>query len=664
MRRSLVGIGLCLLIPFGSIQAIEKAPPSDTPRAVQVAGQPSPLPQLPPSITQEQIKAFLAKQKKKEDYVILNFDNADLRDVISTVSSITGENFILSPGLEARITIHSARKIPSKDVLGVFEAILEVNGMSLVRAGDFYKIVKNTTAKQRPVDVQKSKEPGSLLPGDRPVTQIVPVEYVPAKEVSSVLKSLLSPSGSIIPSPRNNLLIINDTASNIRRLLEILKEIDVNAFDNTRISFFRPKYSDVKTLFNELTEILNALNLSREGVALVPIERINGLIVFSASPSLLKAVEGWIKRLDEEVITGQNIFVYHVQNVKAESIAEVLKTLYKSDDKKPLQRTARPLVRRKKPSGKSPFLMAKSPEYSRVEITVFEPTNTLVILASPGVYKNIQETIKKLDLYPKEVLIEVVIAEVTLTGTDQLGIQWSVLQDLEGNLEGLIQSRSGQTEVPSYTLPPTLGTGSADTSVTAGGLSYLLFRPERFVALLHALASRGRLNILSSPKLLVRDQEEASIEVGSEIPIATSSTQTAETTSTIAQTIEYRTVGIKLKIKPSINDERTVVLDIEQEVSDQLPNVTVGQEGFTFPAFSTRKTKTSIIVPDGQGIVIGGIMKERKEKNYQGVPLLSSIPVLGNLFRYPVSRNDKTELIVFLTPHVVVNRSEADALTK
>ena len=184
--------------------------------------------------------------------------------------------------------------------------------------------------------------------------------------------------------------------------------------------------------------------------------------------------------------------------------------------------------------------------------------------------------------------------------------------------------------------------------------------------MLHALASKEKVNILASPRLLVRDREEASIEVGSEIPTSTSTTQTADTatTSTLTQSIEYKTVGTKLKIKPTINDERTVVLDIEQEVSDEGTNKTVGQSSYSYPSFTTRKTKTSVIVPDKQGIVIGGIIKETKKKNYQGVPLLSSIPFLGNFFRYTVDSLEKTELIVLLTPHVITNRTEADVITR
>jgi general secretion pathway protein D len=612
-------------------------------------------PQVPPapSFTPEQIKAFLSKQKEN-NYIILNFDNANLKDVINTISSITGENFILSPGLDARITIHSAGKIPVNEAMSVFESILEVNNMSLVKSGLFYKIVPGPTAKQKAIEVQKGKEAEDVSSADRPITQVIPVEYVPVTELIALTQPMLSPFGSIIANPRNNLLIINDIASNLKRLLSVLKEIDVDAFQNTRMSFFKPKYSDVRSIAEEVMEIINALNLGKDGtIAIVPVERINSLIVFSSSPSLLKSVEGWLKKLDEEYPTERNVFVYPVQNVKAESIVEILKTLYKEEDSKTARTVTTPQRRTRGPQVTAPV----SPE-ARVEFVAFEPTNSLVILAPPGMYAEITEIIKRLDVYPHEVLIEVIIAEVILTDTDKFGIQWSVLHDVHiegGEFRGLIQSTSGASEaaiLPS--IEPTLNLGLT-------GLSYFLFKPNRLAALVHALASRGKVNILSSPRLLVKDQGEASIEVGSDVPIATSTTATPEV-ATLTQNIEYKTVGIKLMIKPSINDEKTVVLDIEQEVSDVFKEGrTVGQ--FTYPEFSTRKTKTSIIVPDKQGIIIGGIMKEKKEKGYQGIPLLSAIPILGNLFRYTIDTREKTELIVLLTPHVITNRTEADVLT-
>jgi general secretion pathway protein D len=268
------------------------------------------------------------------------------------------------------------------------------------------------------------------------------------------------------------------------------------------------------------------------------------------------------------------------------------------------------------------------------------------------------KTIKRLDIYPREVLIEAIIAEVSLSDSEQYGIQWSVLSDISaGNdVTGLGQQTFSNAPNLISTAPGLVGSGSS-------GLSYVVFKPERLVAMLHALTTESRVNILSSPRLLVRDQEEASIEVGSDVPTATSTTSST-TTDTLTQSIEYRTVGIKLKIKPTISEERTVVLDLEQEVSSQGENVTVGAVGTTFPSFNTTKTKTSIVVPDKQGIIIGGIMEEETRKGHEGIPFLSSIPILGNLFRYTVERTAKTELVIIITPHVVASQTDTDLLTK
>jgi len=631
-----------------------------------VSKVPPPVPPIPPaSVAPSQIKAFLSKPSE-ENYIILNFDNAALKDVINTVASITNENFIITPGVDARITIHSSKKIPVSEVMNVFESVLEVNGMALVRSGDFFKMVSGTTAKQKPTPIRKGIQPNDVANIDRPVTQIVPIQYVPASEISTVLTPLLSQFGSITSNPRNNLLIINDLSSSIKRLLEIMREIDVNVFENTRMFFFKPKYSDVLTLSNELTEVLTALNLAGEGIALVPIERINSLIVFSSSPTLLKTVEGWIKKLDEEVVTGQNIFVYPVQNVKAQDIADILTTLYESEDSsKPRVTPQRAQAGAKDSKKKRSTTRRTRPKQAgtggRVDIIAFEPTNSLVIYAPPGIYRQMVETILKIDSYPREVLIEAIIAEVTLSDSEKLGIQWSVLHELSienKKFDGLAQGTSGSENFPSL-----VSTAPSLVSGPSGGLSYIIFRPDKLVAMFNALTSKSKVNILQSPSILVRDQEEASIEVGSDIPTATSTTSTT-TTDTLTQSIEYRTVGIKLKIKPTISEEKTVVLDIEQEVSSKGDSLQVGREGNLFPSFTTTKTKTSIVVPNQQGIIIGGIMEEKKDKSYQGVPMLSSLPILGNLFRYSVDAVTKKELIIFITPHVLVNETEADRLTK
>ncbi|MDO8282395.1 MAG: type II secretion system secretin GspD [Thermodesulfovibrionia bacterium] len=628
-------------------------------------------PILPPSnMTPDQVRSFFTKPGEKaeeEEFMILNFDDADIKDILATVSAITKVNFILGTNVSGKITIHSAEKIPVSEVFSVFETILQVNNLSLVKSGSFFKVLPSSEARQNPLEIFQYKDAKTVPYGDRLITQLIYLEHIPIKDMSGLLKDMISKVGSITPHPRLNMLIINDLASNLKNVLRIIDEVDVDAFKDTRMSFYRLKNSDVATLSKELLDIINALNIGREGLSIIPIERLNSLVVFSSGPGLLKTIEAWIHKLDDEVTTGQNIFVYNVQNVDAKKIAAVLKTIYEksasiptvgeSAPPKEIKKDATPTTK----SGTAQSLSQSTVESSgRVEIDTFESTNSLVILASPGVYKEISDTIKKLDMYPKQVLIEVVIAEVNLDDDNQFGIQWSLLRNI--NIEG-ITSPDAQGLVQNSAKIPPLGT-ALPTLGAAGnsGLSLILFDPGRITAMIHALASTTKLNILSSPRLLVRDKEEASIEVGSDIPIATSTTSISGTT-TATQNIEYKTVGIKLKIKPSINDEKTVVLNVEQEVSDTGADQSIGPEGYTYPSFSTRLTKTSVVVPDNKGILIGGIIKERNEKGYQGIPLLSAIPYLGSLFRYTTMTKSKTELVIFLTPHVVTNSTEADMVT-
>jgi general secretion pathway protein D len=690
MKRTLL-ILLCLLLLTGPVFAEESNKAANTPEEVKKESpqtdqsvKPAPRRATPPPVqgsevkkperkvaprttrttpptpvTPKNVRDFFSKSKK-ENYIILNFDNAELKDVINTVSSITNSNFILTPGVDARITIHSAKKIPISEVMNVFESVLEVNGIALVKSGDFFKVVQGAAAKQKPTEVRKSSNVDDIPDVDRPVTQIVPVKYVPVSEVTTVLTPLLSPVGSMTPNARNNLLIINDLSSSLIRILHVLNEIDVDAFKNTRLYFFKPKYSDVLTLTNELTEVLNALNLTKEGIALVPIERINSLVVFSGSPTLLQTVTGWIKKLDEEVMSGQNVFVHPIQNVEAEKIADILGSLYESDvkiQKRATTQTSKKAATKKKTKTTPRRRPSNDASSSRVEIITFEPTNSLIILAPPGVYREMVELIKKIDVYPRSVLIEAVIAEVAITSGDETGIQWSLLHNLGDDVTGLVQVKPGQGASDNFLdSHPQL-----DRLANGGGLSYFFFKPEKLTALISLLASKTRVNILQSPRLLVRDQEEATIEVGKDIPTATSTTTSASINDALTQNIEYKTVGQKLKIKPSINDERTVVLDVEQESSDVLEQAVVG--GFTYPSFSTKKTKTSVVVPDHQGIVLGGIIDEKTVTAYTGVPILSSIPILGRLFRHETTAKEKTELVIVLIPHVITNKTEGEVIT-
>lgn len=642
----------------------EEAPPAPP---VEVAHQPSPPETKPEEKKPEEKPSPLPTPEappveKKETFVLLNFDDADLKDIISLVSEATGTNFIIAPGAAARITIHSAVKIPASELFPIFESILEMNALAAVKSGHFYKIVTGAAARQKALEIYKGRDLSAIPAEDRLMTQIVPVEFIPVSEATTLLQPMISPIGVITPNTRNNLLIITDVASNIRRLIEILREVDVSAFEGTRIRLFTPQNVDVKTLHKELTDILNALALGKEGISLIPLERLNKLIIFSPSEKLLQTIEEWVKKLDEEVApSGIAAFVYPIQNVKAKEIAEVLKIIYEKEGVKPVTPTPIPTPRPATPTlptpAQRPTPKVEAPEarpVGEIKIVVYEPTNSLVILASPADYKQIVETIKKLDIYPQQVLIETLIAEITLDETTQFGIQWKILSQDKVKLWGETHTFEGTTA---------LNIGTTGIGLATSGFSYLLYEAGRVTAAIHALASEGKVNVLSSPHIVVRDNEEAKINVGTEEPIATKFTQvTIGTTQQTLPEIQYRTTGVILTVKPQINEMKAVVLDITQEVSELGASRTIA--GTTFPSFTKREAKTTITAEDKQTIVIGGLIREIKDKAYEGIPILSDIPLLGYLFRFTTTKVKKTELIILMTPHVVTSKEEADLITE
>jgi general secretion pathway protein D len=648
--------------PAPPVKVAQVSPPPPEIKPAEKPSPPAPIPAPAP------VPVPAPPPEKKENFILLNFDEADLKDIISLVSEAIGVNFIIAPGTSGRITIHSTKKIPSTELFPIFQSILEMNGLAAVKSGEFYKIVPGPAARQKALEIYKGRDLATIPTEDKLLTQLVPVEFIPVSEAVTLLQPMVSPIGVITPNTRNNLLIITDVASNIRRLIEILMEVDVSAFEGTRIRLFTPQNVDVKTLHKELTDILTALALGKEGISFIPLERLNKLIIFSPSEKFLQTVEEWAKKLDEEVAPrGITAFVYPIQNVKAKEIAEVLKTIYETKEgvrpvtptptptPTPITRppTPTPTPRPTTPTP-TPMPTIEGRPVGEIKIVVYEPTNSLVILASPADYKQIVETIKKLDVYPQQVLIETLIAEVALDETTQFGIQWKILSQDKVKLWGETHTFEGTTAL-------NIGEG---IGLSTSGLSYLLYEAGRVTAAIHALATEGKVNVLSSPHIVVRDNEEAKINIGTEEPIATRFTQvTIGTTQQTLPEIQYRTTGVILTVKPQINEMKAVVLDITQEVSEVGPAREIAGAG-KFPSFTKREAKTTITAEDKQTIVIGGLIREIKSKDYEGIPILSDIPLLGYLFRYTTDIIKKTELIILMTPHVVTSKDEADLITQ
>ena len=554
-------------------------------------------------------------QPGKPQYVSLNFENADLELVLRSIADITGINFIIGPGVKAAVTMRTTTKVPASEVLSILELVLEVNNLVAVKDGLFYKIVPLAVAQQEPQDVRVGKEPGEER-GERYITQIVHLDHLSADEMSRILQSFLARGAKLVVHKETNSLIIAGFSSTVRRLLDTVKALDVQT--------------------------------KRDNI--------------------------------------QRIFVYFVENVQATQLANILNTLYGRRDVLPRAPTAPPrpgqppprLGAPGQPPPPPPLIPAQPPPppipgqpppsalppgvepaqgevVGEVTIVPDEATNALVIRTSPRNYEFIEATIKQLDIVPKQVVIELFIAQIGLTDTFKF------------SLEEIIRSGS-------FLVAGAYGGGALATAVAgavergiapATGFTFAFVDKDKFRVVLNNVAAVTKVEVLASPHLLTANNKEAKIQIGREVPIITnqqaSLTNVTQPDSGVFRTLQQKDIGIIMGIKPHVNEKRLVTLDIEFE------NIAIDSDAFGStgsPSFLKTTTKTAVVVQDGQSLLIGGIIRTDKSKGYTGIPFLSQIPLLGYLFRSTSETLDRNELVILITPHVIASPEEGQAISE
>lgn len=603
-------------------------------------------------------------ERPETGMAVLNFSEASLRDILRTVAEITKENFILAPGVNARISVQTTKPVPKKDVFGIFESLLEMNGLSAVKTGAYYKIVPAASARQRGLGLATGKDPESIPSGDRVMNLVVPVEFVSSGDIALIIKPMLSQTGSVVNLPKSNTLIITDTASNLKSALEMISTLDVDAFKRMNISIIPVKNVDIKILNKELSEIMAALGFGKDStqLAVVPIERLNSLTVFSSSPELLSSVKEWITKLDETPAgEGPSMHIYYVQNDKASNIKNLLDQVFNGRKITASAAVAAQTTSYQPSAAPAAVATVQANQFRSetgnedVKIFLYEPNNALIILSSGSDYQNILTTVKELDRPPKQVLIDALVAEVQLDEGTKYGIQWSALT---GNVN--IQQNTGI--VSSVLDSPKAAITAPIGAVAPTGLAAFATDASKFFAVVQALATTGKVNVLSNPHIVVKNYEKASINVGSDEPVATQSTQTAVTgTAGLIQTIEYRKTGVILTVLPQITEGGMVAMSIRQEVSDKSTDRTVGNA--IYPSFTKREAETSVVAKDRETLVIGGLIRGKNDSTSTGIPVLSSIPFIGNLFKFTSKNDSKTELVILLTPTVISNTEQATSAT-
>jgi len=570
-----------------------------------------------------------------------NFREADIRKIVEAVSEVTGKTFILDPRVTAKVTILSKTPLSADAFYEAFLSILEVHGYVAITVGDVVKVVPDASSRQKPT-LLSTDGAGA----DDMVTQVVKVQNIGAAQLVPILRPLIPQYGHLAAHPGSNMLIISDRRQNLERMLSIIRRIDLSNDDEIEVVPLQHASS------GEVVRVLTALTQTprTDGMpvttSLVADARTNSILIGGDKKGRLR-LRVLIAHLDTPLEDGGSTRVRYLRYADAEELAGKLQTHFTQ------QSTAGAA------SG------ASNPDH--VSVWADPQTNAIVVNAPPKMMRSLMSIVDKLDIRRAQVLVEAIIVEVLATKVSDLGVTWAV----EGsgsnapigitnfpasgtNLINLIGATQGGTIDPSAASAIGEGISIGIGRIVSGGTS--------FAAILHALEADATTNIISTPTIVTTDNEEASLNVGQEVPFVTGSftnTGTAGGAVNPFQTIQREQIGVKLTITPQINEGNAILLKISQEISSIAESATGAADLIT----NQRTIDTTVIVEDGGILVLGGLIEDTLRESTQKVPILGSIPLIGALFRNRSVDKVKTNLMVFIRPTILRDGTEATNAT-
>jgi general secretion pathway protein D len=622
--------------------------------------------------------AFAGAQESqgKEKKVTFNFVDVDISAVVKFISDITRKNFVFDERVKGSITIIAPSKLSVDDAFSLFTSVLELKGFTIIPSGKVYKIVPISQAKQSGTEILKE---GVQPVSDAYITRLVPLQSISASRALNFLQPLVSRDGHIASFGPGNILMIVDSATNIEKLLTIIELIDKSGTEEPELILL--KYANAEDVVKIISEALT-LNAQAQPPAYRPLRpgepatavsgeeakasvfadtRLNAVILI-ADKQEEESLKRMIALLDIPLPEATSkINVYFLEYADATELSKVLEGMLTGISSQvrtsAAQQTGQPVRSSFEPVGK-------------IIISPDKATNSLVIVASPADYQNLIAVIKQLDRKRKQVYVEAMIVEASIDRLQELGSSWRIIAEKDGEPVAV----GGFGTVDATTMQNIL---FGLTGLTAGGMGNFLDVPVStigadgeiitstltvpgFAALFSLNEFKGAINVLSTPQILTSDNKEAEIIVGENVPFISQKESDPARPQSVFSTIERKDVGITLRLTPQIAEGDYVKLDIYQEISalKQESTIVVLTVG---PTTTKRSTKTSVVVKDNQTVVIGGLMEEREEENITKVPLLGDIPLLGWLFKNKSVQKKKTNLLVFLTPHIV---KEAEYLSK
>jgi general secretion pathway protein D len=624
------------------------------------------------------------------DTVTLNFVNADIDAVVKAVGEITGRNFLVDPRVKGTVNIVSARPVAKALVYPTLLSALRMQGFAAVESDGVVKIVPEADAKTQAGPVQRATVSAS---GDRIVTQVIALRYESAAQLVTVLRPLISPNNTIAAYIPNNAIIITDYADNLKRIDRIVATLDQPPTgEPILVPVKNASALDVVTLVNRvLSENAGQPGTpveAQQRVALVADPRSNSILVRADNPARSARVRQLIEQLDTPGRAGSNVFIVYLKNAEAAQVADMLRGLYGGGE-----RSASPFAPVPAPGGTpaamptagatastsfgastaatSPLVasaatgapMAFAAGGAMVEADV--ANNALVIMAPEAVYNNLRAVIDRLDTRRAQVFVEALIVEVSSDKAAEFGIQWQVLTGAnKNNVQGIGGTNFGARGSGQNIIDASVNLGSLGQGLNLGVINGTVSIPglgiiSNLGLLVRALENDTTANILSTPTLLMLDNEEARIIVGENVPFITGQYATTGSTATIQpfQTIERRDVGLVLRVRPQITEGGTVRLGVYEEVSRVEDNSAAG------PLLSKRALETSVVVDDQQIVVLGGLIQDTMNDGTQKLPYAGDVPFFGSLFRYDNRSRVKTNLMIFLKPTIVRGTSGGHDIT-
>jgi general secretion pathway protein D len=611
--------------------------------------------------------------------VVLNFEGAYLREVVRQIlGDILNETYTIDAAVGGTVTIRTSSGIPRDALPATLETLLRMNGATMVKSGGIYMVVPQAAAIRGNITPQLGNTSRALPPGFS--VQLVPLRYVGVREMLRLLEPFARDAQAVRPDELRNMLILSGTERELKHLMDTIDMFDIDWMAGMSAGVFTLQNSDVKDVMKELEKIVGDRNASPiTGILkIVPIERMNALLVVTPQPAYLDEVKKWIERLDRSSDTGGGLqfYVYNLQNTRAESLAPLLQQAFTGRVTQstassaptlapgtpagtivnPPQFAAQPAVPVANPAPPAPAAATTtgsaqgSGVVRNLQVVADKDHNTLLIIATPAEFSVIEAALRKLDIPQRQVIIEVTIAEVSLTDDLQFGVDWLFRggapsgRGSGGLLHGpLVNTPNPATGLPSASDTPSLA--------LAKGFTYIINNanfPGGVQAVLRLLDTYGNTKVVANPHIAALDNQKATIKAGNRIPIS-QQTLVGGTTNAVTTTSQYIDTGVLLQVTPHINVGGLVALDVQAEVSNPGNPAQTGDA----PPINTRSVQTYVAVKSGQTMVMGGLISDTRTNGSEGIPLLSRIPIIGGLFGKQQLKSDRTELVLFITPKVV-----------